>query len=79
MYHLGVLIPYNLLFNAKPEVRSPIPDNPTPDNPQIFKRESRTTREMLIKSRYHPIKEIALIKLFTISLFFEIILLLLNK
>jgi len=79
MYHLGVLIPYNLLFNAKPEVRSPKSDNPTPDNPQNFKRESRQTREMLIKSRYHPIKELTLIKLFTICLFFEIILLLLNK
>lgn len=79
MYHLGVLIPYNLLFNAKPEVRSPKPDPKSRPDTRTFKRESRQAREMLFNLPYHPIKEFIFIKLFTICIFFEIIPLLLNK
>jgi len=37
MYHLGVLIPYNLLFNAKPEVRSPKSEARIPKIPKFLK------------------------------------------
>ena len=37
MYHLGVLIPYNLLFNAKPEVRSPTPTRSPDPTPELLK------------------------------------------